>query len=243
MEKIAIISDIHGNVTALETVLADIRQRKINRIFCLGDLVGKGPNSDLAVDLIRQHCEKVVRGNWDEYIAYESEFEAIQWHQALLGPGRMAYLSKLPFSIEFWMSGKYIRLFHASPRSVNERIQPWDDLALRLSLFDPSELCAEQLPADVAGYGDIHGVYLQHPEGKTLFNTGSVGNPLDITQASYTVLEGAYGSRDQTSLNLQFVRVPYDIERAVQQAIDSQMPQLEPYIRELRTAEYRGKDA
>lgn len=243
MEKIAIISDIHGNVTALEAVLADIQQRKISRIFCLGDLAGKGPNSDLAVDLIRQHCEKVVRGNWDEYIAYESEFEAIQWHQALLGTERIAYLLKLPFSIEFWMSGKYIRLFHASPRSVNERIQPWDDLALRVSLFEPSELCGEQLPADVAGYGDIHGVYLQHLEGKTLFNTGSVGNPLDITQASYTVLEGDYGSRDQAPLNLQFVRVPYDIERAVQQAIDSQMPQLEPYIRELRTAEYRGKDA
>ncbi|MNR51018.1 hypothetical protein D3C85_1706240 [compost metagenome] len=78
-------------------------------------------------------------------------------------------------------------------------------------------------------------------EGKTLFNAGSVGNPLDLTQASYVIMEGEYGSREPAPLNIQFVRVPYDIERAVQQAVDSQMPQLEPYIRELRTAEYRGK--
>ncbi|MNI02790.1 phosphodiesterase [compost metagenome] len=241
METIAIISDIHGNVTALETVLADIRQHQISRIFCLGDLVGKGPNSDRAVDLIREHCEKVVRGNWDEFIAGESELELIKWHQALLGTERLAYLSALPFSIEFWMSGRYIRLFHASPRSVNERVQPWDDLELRESLFEPSELCSSQLPADVAGYGDIHGAYLQHLAGKTLFNAGSVGNPLDLTQASYVIVEGNYGSGDPAPLNIQFVRVPYDIERAVQQAVDSQMPHLEPYIKELRTAEYRGK--
>ncbi|MNO23516.1 phosphodiesterase [compost metagenome] len=241
METIAIISDIHGNVTALETVLADIQQRKISRIVCLGDLVGKGPNSDQAVDLIREHCEEVVRGNWDEFIAGESELEVVKWHRALLGTERLAYLSALPFSIEFWMSGKYIRFFHASPRSVNERIQPWDALGMRLSLFEPSELCSLQLPADVAVYGDIHGAYLQHLEGKTLFNAGSVGNPLDLTQASYVIMEGEYGSREPAPLNIQFVRVPYDIERAVQQAVDSQMPQLEPYIRELRTAEYRGK--
>ncbi|KWX84187.1 serine/threonine protein phosphatase [Paenibacillus riograndensis] len=241
METIAIISDIHGNATALETVLADIRQRRISRIFCLGDLVGKGPNSDWTVDLIREHCEKVVRGNWDEFIAGDSELEVIKWHQALLGKERLKYLSGLPFSIEFWMSGRYIRLFHASPRSVNERVQPWDDLELRVSLFEPAELCGSQLAADVAGYGDIHGAYLQHLAGKTLFNAGSVGNPLDLTQASYVIVEGNYGSGDPAPLNIQFVRVPYDIERAVQQAVDSQMPHLEPYIQELRTAEYRGK--
>ncbi|MBW4083057.1 metallophosphoesterase [Paenibacillus sp. S150] len=243
MERIAIISDIHGNATALEAVLADIRQRGISRIYCLGDLVGKGPDSGRAVDLIQEHCEKVVRGNWDEFIAGESalELEVVKWHRALLGPERLAYLSGLPFSIEFRMSGKYIRLFHASPRSVNERIQPWDDPELRLSMFEPSEQCAEQLTADVAGYGDIHGAYLQHPAGKTLFNAGSVGNPLDLTQASYVIMEGEYGGEAPAPLNIQFARVPYDIEQAVQQAADSQMPQLEPYIRELRTADYRGK--
>ncbi|WP_019911590.1 metallophosphoesterase family protein [Paenibacillus sp. HW567] len=240
MDTIAIISDIHGNVTALQAVLADIQERKVSRILCLGDIVGKGPNSDLAVDLIREHCEEVVTGNWDEFVAGTSGLEVVKWHSAVLGQNRLDYLKSLPFSIEFWMSGKFVRLFHASPRSVNERVQPWDAYEQRLSLFQSSELCQADLPADVAGYGDIHNAYLQHLEGRTLFNVGSVGNPLDLTQASYVLLEGNYGNRSLGRLNIQFVRVPYNIELAVQQAVESEMPDLELYIRELRTAKYRG---
>jgi len=57
MERIALISDVHGNTIALETVLSDIRRRGIERVFCLGDLVGKGPDPDLAVDICRNACE------------------------------------------------------------------------------------------------------------------------------------------------------------------------------------------
>lgn len=241
MEQIAIISDIHGNLTALQAVLADIRSRDISRVFCLGDIVGKGPSSDQVVDLVRANCEEVVMGNWDEFITGTSELEMIQWHRGLLGQDRLDYLANLPFSIEFRMSGKFIRLFHASPRSVNERIQPWDDYSRRLSLFESSPLCKEEQAADIAGYGDIHNAYLQHLDGKVLLNVGSVGNPLDLTQASYVILEGEYGGGTLAPLNMQFVRIPYDIELAVAQAVDSRMPDLEPYIRELRTAEYRGR--
>lgn len=241
MERIAIISDIHGNIPALEAVLADIGRRNITRIFCLGDIVGKGPGSDMAVDLVKRHCEEVVMGNWDEFIGRPSEIPVVQWHRQVLGQERLNYLNSLPFSIEFRMSGKFIRLFHASPRSLNERIQPWDDYEKRLSLFETSEWCREPLQADIAGYGDIHNAFLQHLDGKTLLNVGSVGNPLDLTQASYLIMEGDYGACTAAPLNLQFARVPYDIELAVQQAQESGMPDLEPYIRELRTAEYRGK--
>ena len=65
MEKIAIISDIHGNLPALEAVLLDIERRGIKRIICLGDLVGKGPDSAAVVDRIKEVCESVVQGNWD----------------------------------------------------------------------------------------------------------------------------------------------------------------------------------
>ncbi|MFD0694498.1 metallophosphoesterase family protein [Paenibacillus sp. GCM10027628] len=241
MEKIAIISDIHGNMPALDAVLADIRHRHISRILCLGDLVGKGPHSDLAVDRVREVCDAVIQGNWDDFIAKPTEDPTLRWHQVRLGAERIAYLQKLPFSYEFWMSGKYIRLFHASPRSVYERIQPWDPVERRLSMFESSPLCMEPLQAEVAGYGDVHNAYLQNLNGRTLFNTGSVGNPLDMTQASYAILEGNEGSRLAAALNIQLVRVPYDIELAVQQAIDEEMPDLEPYLLELRTGQYRGK--
>lgn len=240
MEKIAIISDIHGNIPALEAVLKDISRRNISRIFCLGDIVGKGPSSDLAVDLVRGNCEQTVRGNWDELISGESNLKVVKWHQAVMGEHRLQYLRELPFSIEFVMSGKYIRLFHASPRSLYERIQPWDDQEKRLSLFESSELCQQQQGADVVGYGDIHNAYIQHLNGKTLLNVGSVGNPLDMTQSSYVVIEGEPDSITLEPLNIQFIRVPYDIELAIQQAVATDMPSLEAYMKELRTGVYRG---
>ncbi|MDH6426713.1 metallophosphatase family protein [Paenibacillus odorifer] len=240
MEQIAIISDIHGNIPALTAVLDDIQQRGISRVFCLGDIVGKGPNSDLAIDIIKKNCEISVMGNWDDLMNQDVDFEMARWCRGLIGQERLAYLSTLPFSIEFMLSGKFVRLFHASPRSLYERVQPWDDYEKRLSLFDYSDLCQEKRQADIVGYGDIHNAFIQHLEGKTLFNVGSVGNPLDLTQASYVIMEGEYMGVSAAPLNMQFVRVPYDIELAVQQAVEADMPAAEPYIRELRTAQYRG---
>jgi protein phosphatase len=66
LDKIAVISDVHGNMPALETVLADIKQRGIDQIYNLGDVVGKGPYSDQAIDRCREVCQVVVRGNWDD---------------------------------------------------------------------------------------------------------------------------------------------------------------------------------
>lgn len=68
MEKIAIISDIHANIIALEEVLKDIEKRKVNRIFCLGDLVTKGSSPCEVVDKIKEKCEIVVKGNCDDSV-------------------------------------------------------------------------------------------------------------------------------------------------------------------------------
>jgi len=239
LERIAVISDIHGNIPALDAVLADIGERGITTIYCLGDLAGKGPGSEEVVDRVREVCRLVVRGNWDENMARDSDYLPIVWHQHKLGAQRLDYLQGLPMMIELHMSGRLIRLFHASPRSVHERIQPWDSHESRLSLFHASEYCSYDGEADVIGYGDIHNAYVQHFEGKALFNAGSVGNPLEICQASYAILEGRPG-REPAPFGIQLVRVPYDIELAVQQAVDAQIPQLEAYIVELRTAVYRG---
>lgn len=241
MERLAIISDIHGNMPAYEAVINDIQQRDVKRIICLGDLVGKGPHSDLIVDRVRVDCDKVIMGNWDDFIGNKTDDPVLLWHQVRLGKKHLAYLKGLPFCCEFWMSGKFVRLFHASPRSVYERIQPWDAMESRLSMFESSDMCGEPAQADVAGYGDVHNAYLQILRGKMLFNTGSVGNPLDITQASYVIMEGNYHSKQPAAFNIQHVRVPYDIELAVQHAKDERMPDLDPYIVELRSGQYRGK--
>ncbi len=241
VEKLAIISDIHGNMPAFEAVMKDIQHRHVTEVICLGDLVGKGPHSDLIVDHVREVCQTVIMGNWDDFIGNPTEDPVLLWQQTRLGRERLTYLKGLPFCYEFWMSGKFVRLFHASPRSVYERIQPWDPMESRMSMFESSNLCGEPLQADVAGYGDVHNAYLQVLRGKMLFNTGSVGNPLDMTQASYVILEGNYHSKQPAAFNLQHVRVPYDIELAVQHAKDERMPDSDAYILELRTGQYRGK--
>ena len=243
MDKVAVISDIHGNIPALQSVLKDIQERGIERIICLGDLVGKGPHSSVAVDMIKQYCETVVKGNWDDFITKPNESPAIQWHQEQLTDQQRDYLKDLPFSVEFIMSGKLIRMFHASPRSVYERTQPWDPIDSRLSLFEntiSTENILGKREADVICYGDVHNAYIQNFEGKTLCNVGSVGNPLEITQASYAVLEGEYGLEEPASFSIQLIRVPYDIELAIQLAKEINMPDLEPYIQELTMARYRG---
>lgn len=243
MEKIAVISDIHGNIPALQSVLADIHARNINRILCLGDLVGKGPQSRESIEMIQNHCETVIRGNWDDFFPKPQDSDVINWHQNQLTKQHINYLSELPFSVEFMMSGKLIRMFHASPRSVYERIQPWDTIDRRLSMFENTEHTgnsAGKKEPDVVLYGDVHNAYQQHIKGKTLCNVGSVGNPLDLTSASYAILEGEYNQEKNGLFSIQLVRVPYDIELAIRLAREAEMPELSEYIQELTTGQYRG---
>lgn len=244
MERIAIISDIHGNMPALKAVLKDSEDKQVTEIYCLGDLVGKGPDSELVVDLIREHCNIVVRGNWDENIATHSEWQTMKWHQAVLGEERLAYLRSLPFQHDFYLSGQRVRLLHASPESVHVRVYQSDPLEKRLAMFQNTKetggfLNTENQP-DIVGYGDIHWSFVQYLREKTLFNTGSVGNSLERPDASYVILEGHLHSEKKESYSITVIRVPYDNEMAVQLAKQKQMPDLEPYIKEVRTARYRG---
>lgn len=242
MDRLALISDIHGNMPALEAVLDDIDRRGISRIYCLGDLVGKGPHSDRAVDLCRLRCERIIKGNWDEGVTTASiETPAIPWHQARLGPERLAYLQALPPTIDFTMSGRRIRLVHASPQGVWHRVRQTDPEAVLHTMFDSTPFTGFGFEPEVVGYGDIHSAYLRSFDHKMLFNVGSVGNPLDLTLACYVVLEGTFDDDPGAPLSITFIRLPYDIDRAIQDAIEEGMPELEPYALELRTARYRGR--
>ena len=243
MDQIALIADLHGNMPALESTLADIRRRGIDQIFCLGDLVGKGPHSAQAVDRCRAVCAQTVKGNWDDFIGKATDNPTMQWHQARLGPARLAYLEALPTMIEFTMSGKRVRLFHASQLGIYHRVRMNEPMEKHLAMFTNTEFTGDGVEPDVVGYGDIHGAYLKSFQHRILFNTGSVGNPLDLTMASYAILEGKYDSLAPAPFSIQLVRVPYDIELAIQQAAAEQMPELDLYANELRTARYRGLPA
>jgi protein phosphatase len=109
-----------------------------------------------------------------------------------------------------------------------------------LAMFTNTEFTGHTFVPDVVGYGDIHRAYVMNFHQQTLFNVGSVGNPLDMTQASYAIVEGTYDSQQAATFAVHLIRVPYDIELAIQQAAAEHMPELEAYANELRTARYRG---
>lgn len=66
--KIAVISDLHGNLEALKKVLEDIKNRNVNKIICLGDIIAKGSHPNECIDLVRKNCFIILRGNTDRHI-------------------------------------------------------------------------------------------------------------------------------------------------------------------------------
>lgn len=241
-ERVAILSDIHGNLTALEAVLSHIGSSGITRIFNLGDLVGKGPRSSAVVDRCRQVCEVTVQGNWDDLVSQgpDPARPARQWHRAQLGDERLEYLAALPGTHDFTLSGRRVRLFHASQIGIHHRVHETAARAVHRTMFDNTPFAGLANEPDIVGYGDIHSAYAVNFEGRTLFNAGSVGNPLDMPLACYAILEGVFGTATIHPWSLQFVRLPYDIEAEIAVAEASGMPDLDHYAKELRTAVYRG---
>lgn len=249
-DQIAIISDVHGNVTALEAVLADIRSRGITRIINLGDVVGKGPRSSQAIKLTRAACEVTVRGNWDSVIARDAElpFEAGQWTRDELSGQDLAWLAGLPGTFELIMSGRRIRLFHASQTSEFVRMWRRHTLEEFHGMFTNTDFTGPFLAdgegsgtaPDVVGYGDIHTTYLELHDGRILFNVGATGNPLDDRCAPYVVLQGVADSLEPAPFAVQFARVPYDIEAEISIARKLGMPEADGYAGELRDGIYRG---
>lgn len=244
MDKIALITDVHGNMPALETVLADIKQRGIDLIYNLGDLVGKGPSSAQVLDRCREVCQVIVRGNWDDGIAREADDPIALWYRAQLGEARLDYLRNLPNVHDFRLSGKHVRLYHASAKSEHHRVHPGSGDEALQGMFDNTPFTGFENPApDIVAYGDIHGAYMLTvdvaDQTKTLLNAGSVGNPLDLPLATYVILTGVLESRSAAPLSIDFVRLPYDIEATAAQAREVGLPDIDAYIVELRTAVYR----
>lgn len=244
-QRIAIISDIHGNMTALTAVIEDINNRGVDQTICLGDVVGKGPHSAEAVDLCVKFCHLIVKGNWDDFLSNKETVvtEFISYYRQQLGEERLKILRNLPEVTGFWLSGRYVRLFHANPHSLYDRVYGDSPIEKRLSLFElPRLQSTDDYPGrtDIAGYGDIHGAYLQHLDNqRVLFNVGSVGNSCDsISMASYIILEGVLHSQQEDDFSLQFYRVKYDRDLAIQSALESDLIDKELYIKEIETGLY-----
>ncbi len=242
LERIAVISDVHGNLTALEAVLADVAARGVARVVNLGDDVGKGPRGSAVVDRTSAVCDVNVRGNWDDFLPAvpdDAAPEMVWWRDELRADQRRALRAR-PLSHDLLLSGRRIRVFHASATSVHMRVHFDHTREEFAGMFATTELTGPGPEPTMVGYGDVHDAYVETFRGRTLFNVGSVGNPLDEPTPSYAVLEGVPDSPDPGPFSLHLVRVPYDVDLELAVARDLRMPQYGPWERELRTGVYRG---
>lgn len=233
MRRIALVADLHGNLPATMVLDKDLKRRGLSDIWCLGDIVGKGPNSAETFDWAMANCQVILRGNWDEGIAGQHFCKNDQFYYRQLGQERMRQLGELPLEHHFVLSGKRIRLIHGRP--IMKELQSMRDTSDNLRwLFEPD--------FDVVGYADVHrpGYRSLYFPG-LLFNTGSVGNALGVPMVQYAILQGEEND-DSAPFDVTFVSLPYDNEQAVRDAENTpDFPGLECYIKEVRHGVYGRK--
>jgi putative phosphoesterase len=218
MHRLAILSDMHGNLPALEAVLDDIQAQGIKQIYHLGDLVGYNPFPNETVALVAAREIPGITGNYDQAVlalvpdpigellnaritpmgkelyAWTVQALTAQTREFLLAQPRERSLAK----------GKWrLRLTHGSPRHIRDYVRPsW-----------PEEMVADllnEVEEDILLTGHTHIPIIRPVQGKWLLNPGSVGFPKDGNPlASYMILELG------EAVNPAIRRVPYDIERTI----------------------------
>ena len=133
--RIAAFSDIHGNLHALQAVLADIDQQNVDRLFCLGDLVGYGAYPNEVIELIRARDIPTIMGNYDDGVGFDRDEcgcaytdpemrrlgdLSLAWTKEHVTPENKAFLRSLLPNIRLNVDGKRLQLVHGSPRRINE---------------------------------------------------------------------------------------------------------------------------
>ncbi len=230
----ALISDIHGNLEALEVVVRDIESQDIDRIICLGDIVGYGPNPCQCLDVVMKRCDLTILGNHDQAALFDPEgfnpvaLRAIYWTRDELdrGPGpsavvngRWDFLSELP---KFHRENDFL-FVHGSPRdTTNEYVFPetiYDQPRMKL-LFDRVDKYCFQGHTHMPGIFTTDGEFIppdecdyEFPLGdeKLMVNVGSVGQPRDEDpRACYAIV-------DDNQECIVFRRLEYDVNKTVQQ--------------------------
>jgi len=216
--KVAIVSDVHGNLVALEAVLADLERVRPDLIVHGGDLAFNGPRPVECVDRIRELGWPGVIGNMDRALDTKRGEPRVGWATARLGAERNDWLQALPME---WRQADDVALVHAAPGDLWKGVRPdTDDGELR-AIYGP-------LGARLAVYCHIHRPYVRVIGDLTVANAGSVGLPMDgITRASYLLIEDGRPT---------IRRVEHDIERSVADVLGSEMPEAELVAGLYRTA-------
>lgn len=223
--KIAIISDIHGNIDAVDSVLSDIQTEKCDKIFCLGDVAMAGPAPQETIskikDLMKSKDFYIIQGNTDKMLSVFSfdTYNAVLNTNAVMGSAYLAdsklltqeekdFLANLPAQKEIELFGIKILLVHGSPRKNNENIYP------NLPIEEVEEMIKDT-NADIIFCGHTHMPcgYQTNTE-QTVVNVGSVGRPFSETPDScYAIMEIDEANSTYT-VKHKFVK--YDVNSAAE---------------------------
>lgn len=237
--RICAVSDIHGNIDALEAVLSAV-EGTYDHLLILGDLVGIGPAPDLVMRRVRGLTAFVLKGNWDDYVADAASFARFEalatpppgappfrppiplaelrdnraWTEARLSKGDLAYLSVLPRRIDIDLSpGLHITAFHATPASL--------EAGLPGALSDADLLRLAQSDAEVVLFGHTHVPYVKEIEGRHYINVSSLGLPMDNRpEAVVTWIE----RRGSGRIVIEQRRIPYDLDAVLRRLHERPVP-------------------
>jgi predicted phosphodiesterase len=227
--RVAVFSDIHANLPALEAVLADAEDSAVDELWCLGDVIGYGAHPDGCVELVRERCDAALVGNHDLAVLGEldtSTFStaaaaAVEWTAAASSQESLDFLAGLEPADE----GRAAALYHASPRDPVWEYVLWPEQAAeclqvqgkRVSFIGHSHVALffsaeegdgeDDGPPEARGWQAGAGTRLEIDRGRWLINPGSVGQPRDGDPRA------AWLELDTDSWQATYHRVEYDIDR------------------------------
>lgn len=245
--RIALFSDVHANLPALEACLKSIEEQNVDAIYCLGDLVGYNVWPNEVVNEVKRRRIPTIAGNYDQGIglmngdcgcAYKTDKDkslgeqSISFTDSVVQPEERAYLRTLPahIRVEFQLNNDKLNLLlvHGSPRKINEYLfeEREEKSLLRIMV---------EADADIMCFGHTHKPYhrilptepAENQHYRHAVNIGSVGKPKDgDARGCYVILtinpDSSILSKD--SVQVEFSRFEYDVEKAAKAVEDSPLP-------------------
>ena len=231
--RIAIISDIHANFVALQTVLADIEKQHVDQIVCLGDVMAGGPQPREVIQRVRDLGCLIVRGNTDEWFLVPQTYDPnsekerrlmamLEWAMRQFAPADIEFIRAFQPRVELSLgNGKHLLGFHGSPQANTHTIwatTPDDELAHVLGDYR----------ATVMAGGHTHAQMLRRFRDVLLVNPGSIGLPVEVgatREKNRRVPWSEYAI-------VEFRRVPLDVSAVVHAARESGMPNVKEWVEE-----------
>lgn len=226
------MSDIHGNLPALEAVRRSLPEH--DAVYVAGDLCLEGPCPAEVLDLVTESGWTCVMGNTDrDLVSPPGPTDGfnngrLHWSRRQLGDERLQRLGALPFSVTCTPGeGDGVLVVHANPLNMDEHLPP----TLSAAELEPYLRGVE---TEIVVFGHLHTPYIRPVNGKVLVDVSSVGHPKDRDRrAAYTIM-----TWDGDRRSIEQVRVPYDIDRTIALLRASDMPGAEEYIAFLLKASY-----